>query len=56
LLQILRPSAIINAYLDGSLLPTMEQQKELEIEEESYALRKQERGVLAVLSQQLVQP
>lgn len=47
--------AIIDAYLDGSLLPTMEQQKELEIEEEAYALRKQERGVLAVLSQQLVQ-
>ena len=48
--------AIIDAYLDGSLLPTMEQQKELETEGEAYALRKQERGVLAVLSQQLVQP
>lgn len=47
--------AIIDAYLDGSLLPTMEQQEELETEDSAYALSPQERGVLAVLEQQLVQ-
>ena len=47
--------AIIDAYLDASLLPTMEQQEELETEDSAYALSPQERGVLAVLEGQLVQ-
>lgn len=47
--------AILDAYLDSSLLSTMEQQEELETEDSSYALTKQERGVLTILEQQLVQ-
>jgi DNA topoisomerase-1 len=46
---------IIDAYLDGKLLPTMEQQEELETEDSPHPLSPQERGVLAVLEQQLLQ-
>jgi DNA topoisomerase-1 len=47
--------AILDAYLDGSLLATMEQQQELKTEDSPHALSPQERGVLAVLEQQLIQ-
>jgi DNA topoisomerase IB len=47
--------AIIDAYLDGSLLSTMEQQEELDTEDAPHSLSPQERGMLAVLEQQLVQ-
>jgi DNA topoisomerase-1 len=47
--------AIIDAYLDGLLLSTMEQQEELDTEDAPHSLSPQERGVLAVLEQQLVQ-
>jgi DNA topoisomerase-1 len=43
--------AIIDAYLDGSLLPRMEEQEQVEIEDSTYALSPQERGVLAILEQ-----
>lgn len=43
--------AIIDAYLDGSLLPTMQEQEEVETEDSTYALNFQERGVLAILEQ-----
>ncbi len=47
--------AIIDAYLDGLLLSTMEQQEELDTEDSPHSLSPQERGVLAVLEQQLLQ-
>ncbi len=47
--------AIIDAYMDGSLLSTMKEQEELETQDSPYALNAQERGVLAVLEQQLLQ-
>jgi DNA topoisomerase-1 len=43
--------AIFDAYLDGSLLPRMEEQEEVETENSTYALSPQERGVLAILQQ-----
>lgn len=47
--------AIIDAYLDGSLLATMQEQHELDTQDLPYALNPQEQGVLAVLEQELVQ-
>ncbi len=47
--------AIIDAYMDGSLLSTMKEQEEQETQDSPYALNAQERGVLAVLEQQLLQ-
>jgi DNA topoisomerase-1 len=43
--------AIIDAYLDGSLLPIIQEQEEVETEDSTYALNSQERGVLAILEQ-----
>lgn len=47
--------AIIDTYMDGLLLSTMAEQEELEIEDLPHALNAEERGVLAVLEQQLMQ-